>query len=69
MRILRKNYYTIENSDLYWSFVPKYKTETYVKAKVTLMYKYGKYKGTPVESKNYKLLWENIQHWKIYGQA
>ena len=33
------------------------------------MYKYGTYKGVPIEAKNYKLLWENIQHWKIYKGA
>ena len=66
MILWRKNYYTLDNSDLYWSFVPKYKNETYVKAKVILMYKYGKYKGLPIEQKNYKLLWKNIQHWKVH---
>jgi len=69
MRILRKNYYTTDNSDLYWSFVPKYKNETYVKCKIILYYKYGEYKGTPVEIKNYKLEHKNIQHWKIYTGA
>lgn len=59
--------YTIEGSVFYWRFIPKYKNDTYVKCKLTLMYKKGRMKGVPVEQKNYKLYLKNIQHWKPYA--
>ena len=64
-----KGYYTIDNSDLYWYFVPKYKSDSYVKCKLTLMYKKGTMKGMVVEEKNYKLFWDKIEHWEKYDHT
>lgn len=63
-----RGYYTIDNSDLYWSFIPKYKSDAYVKCKLTLYYKKGTMKDMPLESKNYKLYYDKIEHWKRYEQ-
>jgi len=63
---MKRGYYTIDNSDLYWSFIPKYVGDTYVKCKMTLFYKKGVMKGVPLEEKNYKLYLDKIQHWERY---
>lgn len=63
---MKRGYYTIDNSDLYLYFVPKYTSDTYVKGKVTLFYKKGTMKGTILETKNYKLYLDKIQHWERY---
>ena len=63
----RKGHYTTEQSDLYWNFIPRYYGDGYIKAKVTLYYKKGKYKGWVVEAKNYKIKDKDITHWKPYN--
>jgi hypothetical protein len=65
MKISSGNY-TIEGSDLYWSFSKKYSDDIYVKCKLTLFYKKGTMKGVQLERKNYKLYWDKIQHWERY---
>ena len=63
---MKKGYYTIDNSDLYWYFIPKYTSDIYVKCKLTLFYKKGTMKDVPLEEKNYKLYLDKIQHWERY---
>jgi hypothetical protein len=63
---MKRGYYTIDNSDLYWYFIPKYLGDTYVKGKVTLLYKKGVLKDTILERENYKLYLDKIQHWERY---
>jgi len=66
---MKRGYYTIDTSDLYWQFVPNYKNGTYVKCKVVLFYKKGSMKGIIVDSKNYKLYLDKIQHWEKYDNS
>lgn len=63
---MKRGFYTITNSDLYLEFIPKYYGDGYIKAKIRLFYKYGKYKDVMIEQKNYKIYDKDITHWKKY---
>ena len=63
---ITNGYYTTDNSDLYMHVIVKYQNPTYIKANISLFYKYGEYKGVRVEKKNYKIEKKNITHWKPY---
>ena len=63
MDIDKGKYYT-DNSDLIIQIhVIHYKAEDYIKCKASLI---EKYKGQIVETKNYKIYYRNIKHWKPY---
>ena len=66
MDVVSGAYYTIDNSSLYVKVDVKYRGSEYLKGKVTLYYRYGTSKGIPLETKNYKLYYENISHWQRY---
>ena len=57
--------YTTDNSDLYVQIEKVFfETDEYYKAKISLRYKYGEYKGYACEEgKKYKLYKDKIGHW------
>lgn len=63
--IKSKKNYTIDQSDLYIQIHKVlYETDEYYKAKISLRYKYGEYKGYACEEgKKYKLYKDKIGHW------
>lgn len=66
MKKLNKGYYTCDVSDLYVYVVPQSYKEDYVKATVIMYYKYGEYKDYEVDKGEYKLYYNNINHWYEY---
>ncbi len=68
MNTIKSGLYTTDNSDLYMKVRVKYRSpKGYFKAKVSLHYKFGSYKGFMVEEGNYKIYYKYISHWKAYN--
>ena len=59
---MKRGYYTIDNSDLYWYYDPK----TNLVAEVTLYYKKGFYKDLAVSRDYYNIVQKRVQHWEKY---
>ncbi len=58
-----KGVYTADNSDLAMKIIDvRYQSSVYAKVKATL---YNKINGIFYETKNYKLIKEQIKHWRL----